>query len=74
MSTCNLEIHLYPSLKKKEAGQQIEGSDPTSLLCFCEIPPGVLHPDLVPLEQEKQGLVEVVPEEGHENHYRDGIT
>lgn len=53
-------------------GQQDEGGD--SIPLFSALPPGVLHPALVPLEQEKQGCVEVDPEEGCENHLWGGTT
>jgi len=53
----------YPGLHQKKRGQQVEGSDPATLLCSGETPPGVLCPALEPPAQEGHGTVGAGPEE-----------
>uniref|UniRef100_A0A8D2ML87 Coiled-coil domain containing 90B n=1 Tax=Zonotrichia albicollis TaxID=44394 RepID=A0A8D2ML87_ZONAL len=46
---------ICPELQQKQHGQQGEGSDSASLLCSCDIPPGVLCPALGNSTQEGCG-------------------
>lgn len=41
------------------------------LLCCLETPPGILHPSLWPVEQERHRPLGVGPEEGNKNDQRD---
>lgn len=49
MCPCIPESQPYPGPHPKNGGQQGKGGDPTSLLCTCETPPGLLCSALGPL-------------------------
>ena len=57
---------------KRGGGQHGQGGDYPSLLCLCEAPFGVLHPDLAPLTQERYGALGEDQEEGHKHDPRAG--
>ena len=71
MCPCIPESQPYPGPHPKNGGQQGKGGDPTSLLCTCETPPGILHPNVKSI-QERRGSIGEHPEEGHRNDPRDG--
>ena len=58
------ESQLYLGLHQKQCGQQGKGGYPAALLCVGENSPGVLHPDMESLLQERHGPVGARPEEG----------
>lgn len=66
------ESQLYLGLHQKQCGQQGKGGYPAALLCVGENSPGVLHPDMESLLQERHGPVGARPEEDHKNDLRDG--
>jgi len=67
------ENQLYPGLRQKKCGHQVERHDPAPLLCTGETSPGVMCPDTESSVQKSHGSVRVYPEEGHKNDPRDGI-
>ena len=62
---------LYPGLYPKKYGQEVEGGDPTPLVCAGETSPGVLHPDVETSVQERHRPDGVRPEAGHKKVPRD---
>lgn len=55
-------------------GQQVQGGDPTPLLCVGETSLEVLHPDVESSVQERHRAVAARPEEGHKNYLKDGTS
>jgi len=68
------ESQLYPELHQKQCGQQGEEGDATPLLCAGEASPGVLHPEVESLVQERLGAVGERPEKSHKNNSRGGTS
>jgi len=69
---CNLEGQPYPGLHQKQHGQEVEGGDPTALLCAGEILSAVLCPDVESSVQERHRPVGGHPEESQKNDPRNG--
>lgn len=67
MCTFSPEGQLYPGLHQKQCELQGKGGDFAPLLCPCEIPSGVLSPDLEASTQEEHRPVTEGPEQGHED-------
>jgi len=72
MCTNSPEGQLSCGLPEEKSGQQVEGSDSTSLLRSSETSPGVLHPAVESSAQERHGPVGEGPEEDHKNDQRAG--
>lgn len=56
MCSSSPENKLYLGLHQKRHGQQVEGGDCYSLLCFCETPSAVQHPPLWPQHKKDVDL------------------
>lgn len=66
------ESQQHSGMHQKQHDQQGKRAVSPALFCFGESPPGVPHPSLGSLAQEKHEPVTAGPEESHENDHKDG--